>query len=345
MLINLTALIDMECGPLNETMKSSLGSLFDHTQYVMDVYGSGNNFAHGFGEYGPKYRPSFEDALRRIAEQCDSLQSFVLLHSLGGGTGSGVGSYVLGMLDDMYPTAARFTASVFPSEDDDVVTSPYNSILAAKQIIDHADCSFPLDNHALQALAQSEQDSQSKGRAVGRGETKDSAQTGAKSRSKGFDSLNNCAATMLCHLTASARHPGQLNVDLNEIATNLVPFPRMPFLLTALSNSRSTSIASKTRPSDASRLILNRAINDVLGPSGQLSAACPTSPHCITLASAFLSRGSVQLSDLISGVTLAQSQLTFPAWNERACKIGLCSVPSPGRDASVLAVYNRCHAK
>jgi tubulin epsilon len=34
-------LIDMECGPLQETMKSSLGSLFDDTQFVMDVYGSG----------------------------------------------------------------------------------------------------------------------------------------------------------------------------------------------------------------------------------------------------------------------------------------------------------------
>jgi tubulin epsilon len=32
------------------------GSLFDETQFVMDVYGAGNNFAHGFGEYGPQYR-------------------------------------------------------------------------------------------------------------------------------------------------------------------------------------------------------------------------------------------------------------------------------------------------
>lgn len=34
-------LIDMECGPLQETMRSSLGSLFDDTQFVMDVYGAG----------------------------------------------------------------------------------------------------------------------------------------------------------------------------------------------------------------------------------------------------------------------------------------------------------------
>ena len=91
-------LIDMECGPLQETMRSPLGVLFDETQYVMDVYGSGNNFAHGFGEYGPKYRSQFTDGLRRVVEHCDSLQTFVVTHSLGGGTGSGVGSYLIGLL-------------------------------------------------------------------------------------------------------------------------------------------------------------------------------------------------------------------------------------------------------
>ncbi len=35
-------LVDMECGPLQETMKSSLGPLFDETQFVMDVSGAGN---------------------------------------------------------------------------------------------------------------------------------------------------------------------------------------------------------------------------------------------------------------------------------------------------------------
>ena len=34
-------LVDMECGPLNETMRGPLGPLFTETQYVMDVYGAG----------------------------------------------------------------------------------------------------------------------------------------------------------------------------------------------------------------------------------------------------------------------------------------------------------------
>lgn len=42
------------------------------------------------------------------------------------GTGSGVGTRILELLQDHYPDVYRFTAAVFPSGDDDVITSPYN---------------------------------------------------------------------------------------------------------------------------------------------------------------------------------------------------------------------------
>jgi tubulin epsilon len=42
-------------------MNSNLGSLFDETQFVMDVSGSGNNFAQGHYSYGPQYREKFEE--------------------------------------------------------------------------------------------------------------------------------------------------------------------------------------------------------------------------------------------------------------------------------------------
>lgn len=87
-------------------------------------------------------------------EHCDSLQSFFLLHSLGGGTGSGLGSYILGLLEDEFPEIFRFTASVFPSENDDVVTSPYNSLFSLYEIMKHADCSLPIDNQALLNIVQ-----------------------------------------------------------------------------------------------------------------------------------------------------------------------------------------------
>ena len=53
------------------------------------------------------------------------------------------------LLQDEFPEACRFAASVFPSEDDDVITSPYNAVLSLAELTQHADAVFPLENQAL----------------------------------------------------------------------------------------------------------------------------------------------------------------------------------------------------
>jgi tubulin epsilon len=90
-----------------------------------------------------------KNKMQKAVEACDSLQCFLVLHSLGGGTGSGVGSYIVGLLEDNYKGVFRFNGSVFPSKDDDVVVSPYNSLLSLNELIEHSDCVLPIDNQAL----------------------------------------------------------------------------------------------------------------------------------------------------------------------------------------------------
>lgn len=46
------------------------------------------------------------------------LQGFVLCHSIAGGTGSGLGSYLLERLTDRYPKKLVETYSVFPNQDE-----------------------------------------------------------------------------------------------------------------------------------------------------------------------------------------------------------------------------------
>lgn len=52
---------------------------------------------------------------------------------------------------------------------------------------------------------------------------------------KPFDGMNGIAASLLLNMTSSMRFDGSLNVDLNDITMNLVPFPRMHFLLSSMS--------------------------------------------------------------------------------------------------------------
>lgn len=72
----------------------------------------------------------------READGSDSLEGFVLCHSIAGGTGSGMGSYLLETLNDRYPKKLIQTYSVFPNqhESSDVVVQPYNSVLTLKRL-------------------------------------------------------------------------------------------------------------------------------------------------------------------------------------------------------------------
>lgn len=131
-------MIDMEDGVLSSVVRGPIGSLFDTTAFLSDTSsggagaGSGNNWGQGYGEYGRLYEERVTEMVRREVERCSSLQSFFLCHSTGGGTGSGLGSRVLEILEDEYSEVNRFTASVVPSckeeEGGDVVTSPYNTV-------------------------------------------------------------------------------------------------------------------------------------------------------------------------------------------------------------------------
>jgi tubulin gamma len=68
-------------------------------------------------------------------------QGFMLLHSIAGGTGSGLGSYLLERMNDRYPKKLIQTYSVFPDSQGvgDVVVTPYNSILALRRLTENAD--------------------------------------------------------------------------------------------------------------------------------------------------------------------------------------------------------------
>lgn len=55
------------------------------------------------------------DVVRKEAEACDCLQGFQLAHSLGGGTGSGMGTLLLSKIREEYPDRIMATFSVVPS--------------------------------------------------------------------------------------------------------------------------------------------------------------------------------------------------------------------------------------
>lgn len=64
---------------------------------------------------GAELVDSVLDVVRKESESCDCLQGFQLAHSLGGGTGSGMGTLLISKIREEYPDRIMNTFSVMPS--------------------------------------------------------------------------------------------------------------------------------------------------------------------------------------------------------------------------------------
>jgi tubulin beta len=73
-----------------------------------------------------------------------------LTHSLGGGTGSGLGTLLVSKIREEYPDRIMSTFSVVPSPKvSDTVVEPYNATLSVHQLVENTDATFCIDNEAL----------------------------------------------------------------------------------------------------------------------------------------------------------------------------------------------------
>lgn len=324
-------LVDMEEGVVNQLLNGALQDVFDCKQFVTSHSGSGNNWAVGHKYYGSLYAEKLTEVVRRAAELCDSLQTFFVLHSMGGGTGSGLGTYILHLLEEEFPDVYRFVVTVCPSADDDVITSPYNSILAMRELSLHADCVLPVENQSLIDIC-SQVNRASDTKKDLRRSSADFRTTLHNAKTKPFDQMNAIIANLLLNLTSSSRFPGSLNVDLNEITTNLVPFPQLHYLIPSMAPLY--SLLDVNIPPRR----LDQMFSTAFSKECHLIKADPRLG--MYLACAVLVRGNVNLADVQRNITKLQSKVQFMPWNSEGWKIGLCDVPPTGHQHSLLTLGN-----
>ena len=203
-------LVDLEPGTLESVRGSPYGSLYRPDCFVAGQGGAGNNWAKGHYTEGAELVEPTLDIVRRQAESCDCLQGIQLMHSLGGGTGSGLGTLLLDQIRQEYPDRMIATMSVFPSPKvSDTVVEPYNTMLALQALSDHADETFVIDNEALYDICFKT----------------------LKLSTPTYADLNHLISAAMSGVTACIRFPGQLNADLRKLAVNLIPFPRLHFFM------------------------------------------------------------------------------------------------------------------
>ncbi|XP_074094470.1 tubulin epsilon chain [Cotesia typhae] len=319
-------LIDMEDSVVSRFKQGPLRNLFDQTCTVTNYPGSGNNWAVGYYTHGRNYHDKLEETIRKTAERCDSLHGFLLTHSLGGGTGSGLGTATLSLLADEYPHVDKFLSTVHPAAAQDVVTAPYNVLLATKELIDHATCVFPADNGALLDICNSQ---------ICKKDNVD--QLNYNATCKPFQDMNSIVVNMLLHLTSGARFPGSLNTDMNDLATNLVPYPQLHYIFSSVSPISMTApkltITKKTKVQD--ELFMN-----AWSRSHQLIKLDPLNPKSVIISAGHIARGNCSMDDMIRNIQRFQNKAKFTPWSKEVMKIGLCNVPPAGHPASLLCLLN-----
>jgi len=207
-------LMDLEPGTMDSVRAGPFGQLFRPDNFVFGQTGAGNNWAKGHYTEGAELIDSVLDVVRKESEGCDCLQGFQVTHSLGGGTGSGMGTLLISKIREEYPDRMMCTFSVMPSPKvSDTVVEPYNATLSVHQLVENADEVMCIDNEALYDICFRT----------------------LKLTTPTYGDLNHLVSAAISGFTCCLRFPGQLNSDLRKLAVNLTPFPRLHFYMVGFS--------------------------------------------------------------------------------------------------------------
>lgn len=267
------------------------------------------------------------EVVRKEAEICDRLQGFQFTHSLGGGTGSGLGSLVTSKVKEEYPDRIINTYSIVPSPKvSDTVVEPYNTTLSVHQLLENTDESFCIDNEALYDICLNT----------------------LKLANPTYGDLNHLVSLCMAGTTTCLRFPGQLNADLRKLATNMVPFPRMHFFIPGFA-------PLTARGSRKYRYLSVVELTVQMFNAKNMMAACdPRHGKYLTVATIF--RGRMSMKEVDEQIMAIQDKNSafFVDWIPHNVKTAVCDIPPRGlkmsgtfiaNSTAIQELFKRVHAQ
>jgi tubulin alpha len=292
--------VDLEESVIGEVRNGKYKHLFHPEQMITGKEDAANNYARGHYTIGKEIIDSVIDRLRKVSDQCNGLQGFMIYNSFGGGTGSGFTSLLMERLSQEYAKKAKLEFAVYPAPQvSTAVVEPYNSILTTHTTLEHTDVNFMVDNEAIYEICR-------KNLGVER---------------PSYQNLNRLIAQIVSSVTASLRFDGALNVDLNEFQTNLVPFPRIHFPLVSYAPIISSEKAYHEQ------MTVSEITNSAFEQSSQM-VKCDTR-NGKYMACCLLYRGDVQPKDVnavIASLRL-KKHIRLVDWCPTGFKVGLNHQP------------------
>ncbi|KAG2009186.1 hypothetical protein GB937_007963 [Aspergillus fischeri] len=250
-------LLDLEPRVLNSIQSGPYKNIYNPENFFIGQQGigAGNNWGAGYAA-GEVVQEEVFDMIDREADGSDSLEGFMFLHSIAGGTGSGLGSFILERMNDRFPKKLIQTYSVFPdTQSADVVVNPYNSLLAMRRLTQNADSVVVLDNGALSRIVADRLHVQE----------------------PSFQQTNQLVSTVMSASTTTLRYPGYMHNDLVGIIASLIPTPRSHFLITSYTPFTGDNV-------DQAKTVRKTTVLDVmrrlLQPKNRMVSINPSKSSC-----------------------------------------------------------------
>jgi len=315
-----SVLVDLEPGVIDRIKTGEMKHLFNPGNYVWGTNGAGNNWAKGHYTEGAEIVENVIDTIRREAENADCLQGFQLSQSLGGGTGSGLGTLLIARIREEYMDRIFQTFSVFPSPDiSETLIEPYNAVLSVHQLIENTDAVQVVDNDALLGVSTKQ----------------------LRLKNPTFDDFNTIVARAMSGTTSSLRFQGQLNSDLRKMCVNLVPFPRLHFFLTSFAPHG----AASGKQGKTHSLSVVDITNQVFNESNMLCKA--KLKHGRYLTASILYRGAATTRAVEEAVSAVQNRAAkdFVDWIPNNVKTSVCDTPPLGIPLAATFVGNSTAVK
>jgi tubulin beta len=306
-------LMDLEPGTMDSVRAGPYGQLFRPDNFVFGQTGAGNNWAKGHYTEGAELIDSVLDVVRKEAEGCDCLQGFQFSHSLGGGTGSGMGTLLISKIREEYQDRIIETFSVFPSPKvSDTVVEPYNATLSIHLLVDSTDEVMVIDNEALYDICFRT----------------------LKLTTPTYGDLNHLVSATMSGVTCSLRFPGQLNADLRKLAVNLVPFIRLHFFMIGFAplTSRGSQVYRA--------LTVPELTQQMFDAKNMMCASDPRHGRYLTCSAIFRGRMSTKEVDEQMLNVKAKNNSYFVEWIPNNIKSAVCDIPPKGLKMAVTFIGN-----
>jgi len=291
-----TAFIDLEPTVVDEVRSGTYRELFHPEQLISGKSDAANNFARGHYTIGKEMVDVVLERIRKLADNCQSVEGFMIYHALGGGTGSGLGGLLLEKMAVDYGKKAKVSTTVWASPSiSTAVVEPYNAVMCVHNLLEHTDVTNVVDNEAMYDMCRRNLDIER----------------------PTYTNLNRLIAQAVSSQTASLRFDGALNIDLTEFQNNLVPYPRLHFMLTSYAPIIS---AEKSRQEQIS---VQDITHSLFEPASVLVKCDPRLGKY--LACMLLYRGDVVPKDVNSAVGVIRNKrmIQFMDWSPCGFKCGI----------------------